>query len=141
MTLGIAVRRGRGRRYISCVFEHLRRKSRPGRVCWPIRAALRPWVVRSARYRFGRNLSHSGRNRFFRGAAMNALKRLTLGVVLVNAGAVTCQAETQGIEVYEQTPPNKAVLVLAKRDLFTQLINSVNKDRDKIDKALTAALC
>jgi hypothetical protein len=72
---------------------------------------------------------------------MNALKRLTLGVVLVNAAAFTCLAETQGIEVYEQTPPNKAVLVLAKRDLFTQLVNSVNKDRDKIDKALTAALC
>jgi hypothetical protein len=72
---------------------------------------------------------------------MNALKRLTLGVVLVNAAAVTCQAETQGIEVYEQTPPNKAVLVLAKHDLFTQLVNGVNKDRDKIDKALTAALC
>ena len=72
---------------------------------------------------------------------MNSLMRMTMGVVLVNAVAVTCVAETQGIELYEQTPPNKAVLVLAKRDLFTKLVNDVNKDRDKIDKALTAALC
>jgi hypothetical protein len=71
---------------------------------------------------------------------MKTFFQIALGLMLINAGAAVGRGE-QGVELWDQVPPASPVLVLAKHNLFTEVVNDVNQRRDQIDKALAAALC